>query len=158
MVLSVNSMATRQLKFACFSYSFLQLSAASAADDCLGALLSALERPTDVTRCRLLVTTDGRVATVVSGDSLYVQESTGERITYYRLNRLIGSVEAKTLPRDPWNTPITGRQTFPDAKSFYYPFYLTKKNEAAGAIGTEPAIACNPSTAFSALEVQVCGD
>jgi hypothetical protein len=149
-------METRQLRFAFFLFSTMTCSSALGADGCVEALTASITQANDVRSCGLLSTVDGRVVTVLSGTSAFVKSQNANISTFYRIDLTIGSVEVKFMEHDPWLSAIHGAQTLPDAKSFYFPFYLSVKNDVAGTPGNDPRISCIPASGFSAMASLPC--
>jgi hypothetical protein len=129
---------------------------ANASDKCVDALLSSLKTTADVSECNLLVTADGRVAAISSDDGIFLQSAKDGVITYYKLNPVLESLEVKKLVREPWTAEIFGEQTFPDPKSFYFPFNITGKNEKHGREPKNIGLFCPAQTEFSVTGEHKC--
>jgi hypothetical protein len=129
---------------------------ANASDECVDALISSLKSKADVSECNLLLTTDGRVAAISSEDGVFVQSAKDGVITYYKLNPVLESLEVKKLVREPWTAEIFGEQTFPDPKSFYFPFNITGKNEKHGTEPKSIGLFCPAQTEFSVTGEHKC--
>ena len=129
---------------------------ALSAENCIAALTASITNSADVSSCDLLSTVDGKAVTVLAGKDAFVRSQKGNLTTFYRIDMTARSVEVKILESSPWLAEIRGAQTLPDAKSFYFPFFLSLKNEVTGELGSEPAFSCVSSKSFSARGPLAC--
>lgn len=103
--------------------------AAEIDDACKSALLNSIDRSVDASSCAFLRMEDGRFAAIASDRGLFFRTNDGDGTLYTWLNISARSVTTLRDTQIPWTRPIKGRQTFPDAKSFYYPFSLNSNSD-----------------------------
>lgn len=95
---------------------------------CVTALLRAFDGPSDISACPLLSLEDGRVAGVASDVGVFFVRADGDsNSVYYRLDPRSKALTIMRSGQDPWQHPLRGALAGPDAKFFYYPFFLQAK-------------------------------
>lgn len=118
---------TVALKFAFFLFSIVvssnQVRAQSNPEKCLESLRGVFHRTVDASNCPFIKLENGSFAGIQSDEGMFFVTIDGEKTIYYWINTQTDTVIVKESNQKPWRRPITGRQTFPDAKYFYYPFF-----------------------------------
>lgn len=109
---------------------------ASPGNECLSALKAAFKGPADASSCPFLRMEDGRFIGVSGSEGVFFVGPDKNDSVYVGLVSETQTILISRISREPWKHPITGRQTSPDAKHFYFPFFgpdgsISKRNHPA---------------------------
>lgn len=129
---------------------------ASTQEDCHRALLESFDRIVDASTCDFLRMKDGRLAGIASERGFFFRSNDGDGTVYTWLNTRERSISITKNAQPAWTRPISGRQTFPDAKSFYFPFFLDAWNIRIVAEPTELRLFCPDPKNFTIATEAAC--
>ncbi|SFA81476.1 hypothetical protein SAMN03159496_00526 [Rhizobium sp. NFR07] len=126
--------------------------------NCLSALMAAFEGQADASSCPFQRMQDGRFIGVSSAQGIFFVSTEGNESIYVRLDVNSETILLKKLARSLRPNGISGRQTAPDAKYFYYPFFgpagsVSKKNHP-----DRMQFICPQPNTLSLTEVERCED
>jgi hypothetical protein len=135
-------------KFVFSLFSCLYCSVSIADDLCIESMLTSLKKNTDLSSCNLLHNEKKEVIVVSDKDYLYFRSDYETYVVFYRMDLSNRSISIKKYDMTPWKIQIKDRQTFPDAKQFYFPFFLGEDNRPLPGQPDNPQFLCKPVQAF----------
>lgn len=127
---------------------------AQANADCFDRLLASLTTPTDVSACKLLSLTDGRIIAVRTEHGLFVQSASGPTSTHYFLDAKHHRIDEQIFARRHAYPPMDRPE--PDAKQYYYPFYGPMRPSPMSGSPKITTFVCQSSVAFLATSDAPC--
>lgn len=126
--------------------------------ECLSALMAAFDGPADASSCPFLRMEDGRFIGVSGSGSVFFVGPDKNESVYIGMVRKTRSILITRMSREPWKNPITGRQTSPDAKHFYFPFFGPNGSISQRNHPTNLRVICPDPKTLSLADNRRCED
>lgn len=126
--------------------------------ECLSALIAAFEGTADASSCPFLHMEDGRFIGVSGSEGVFFVGPDKGKSVYVGMVRKTRTILISRTSQKPWKNPITGRQTSPDAKHFYFPFFGPNGSVSKRNHPTNLRVICPDPKTLSLADNKRCED